>query len=63
MHSPTVGRIVESARRGSVGLTSGRQLEFGLGDVAWRGAGLQYHQKVNNELGLYPVGNRLSKRK
>ena len=23
----------------------------------------QYHQKVNNEFGLYPIGNGLSKRK
>ena len=28
-----------------------------------RDAGPQYHQKVNNDLGPYPVGNGLSKRK
>jgi len=32
-------------------------------DAPMRGAGPQYHQKVNNKLGLYPIGNSLSKRK
>ena len=29
--------------------------------VSCRGAECQYHQKLNNTLGLYPVGNSLSK--